>query len=124
MSFFAEGLVTGPDIWESLPWVGDRRALRLLTARTIEKWRTGSAHWPASAASRAREGSSCSSRPVTTAEPIISSVERVRRFRAESRSRSQSLGGIRPAHRHCSTGSPLHSRVPRALQRKPSAPAG
>ena len=62
--------------------MGDRRALRLLTARTIEKWRTGSARWPASAASRAREGSSCSSRPVTTAEPIISSVERVRRFRA------------------------------------------
>jgi hypothetical protein len=49
--------------------------LRLLMARTIERWRKTYANWPASVASPARERSSYSLRSVTSAELIISSVE-------------------------------------------------
>jgi hypothetical protein len=52
-----------------------------LTAHIIERWHTGSASWPASVVSPAREGSYCNSRPTTTVEPIISSVERGNAFR-------------------------------------------
>jgi len=42
--------------------------------RITEKWRKGSANWPANVALPARGGSYYSSRPVTSEEPIISTV--------------------------------------------------
>lgn len=54
---------------------------RLLTVRTIEKWRMGFASLLASVACRVRERSCCSSRPVTTAEPSISKLERSNSYR-------------------------------------------
>jgi hypothetical protein len=51
--------------------------------RTIENSRTVSANWPASVASPARGVSYFSSRLVTSAEPIISTVERGNAFSQE-----------------------------------------
>jgi hypothetical protein len=103
MSFFAEKLVTEPDIWELVPMGEREQSAAPPTARTIKKWHTDSAYWPANAASRAPERKSCSSRPVTIEEPIISPLERVRCFHARAGSASNlsasRWGGIRPAHR-------------------------
>jgi hypothetical protein len=49
----------------------------LLMERTIEKSRTGCVNWPANVVWRARGGNYCTLRPVTSGEPIISSVEAV-----------------------------------------------
>ena len=67
-----------------------------MTAHIIERWHTGSASWPASVVSPAREGSYCNSRPTTTVEPIISSVERGNAFSPEPARGLQGRGGISP----------------------------
>lgn len=54
----------------------------------------GSASWPASVVSPAREGSYCSSQPITTGEPIISNVERAKGFSSETARGSERRGGI------------------------------
>jgi hypothetical protein len=51
--------------------------------RTIEKSRTGSANWPACVALPARGGSYYSSRPVTSGELIISTLDRGNAFLPE-----------------------------------------
>src|SRR5262249_38987489 len=50
-------------------------ALRLLTARIIEKWRMGSANWHISVALPGRETRFYSLRRVTIGEPIISTAK-------------------------------------------------
>ena len=69
-------LVTDQDSWDASPMNEPRQCPASRRRSIIEKWRMGSANWPASAASPARGGSCSSSRPVTIAGPIISTVER------------------------------------------------